>query len=115
MPSVCRDFLPDLFFNLEDEGDIFLRNIGLSRTTFHHTPEEHTFQSERRDNIKRNENKLFAQKLSASDICDRLSQWSRCMRHELSLPAQTLGSWVRIRFEAWIFVYFYSVFVMSSL
>jgi hypothetical protein len=30
------------------------------------------------------------------------SQWPRGLRHELSSPAGTLGSWVRISLEAWI-------------
>jgi hypothetical protein len=35
-------------------------------------------------------------------------------RHdELSSPAQTLGSWVRIPLEAWMSVCVYSVFVLS--
>jgi hypothetical protein len=32
------------------------------------------------------------------------SQWPRGLRHELSSPARTLGSWVRILLEAWIYV-----------
>jgi hypothetical protein len=42
-----------------------------------------------------------------------LSQWPRLVRHELSSPAQTLGSWAPIPFEAWISVWVYSVFVLS--
>jgi hypothetical protein len=30
------------------------------------------------------------------------SQWPRGLRHELSSPAQTLRSWVRIPLEAWM-------------
>jgi hypothetical protein len=41
------------------------------------------------------------------------SQRPRGLRHELSSPAQTLGSWVRIPLEAWMYVYIYSVFVLS--
>jgi hypothetical protein len=41
------------------------------------------------------------------------SQCPRGLRHELSSPAQTLGSWVRIPLEAWMSVCIYSVFVMS--
>jgi hypothetical protein len=41
------------------------------------------------------------------------SQWPRCLRHELSSPARTLGSWVRIPLEAWMSVCVYSVFVLS--
>jgi hypothetical protein len=40
------------------------------------------------------------------------SQWPRGLRHELCSPARTLGSWVRISFEAWMSVYFYSVCVV---
>jgi hypothetical protein len=40
-------------------------------------------------------------------------QWPRVLRHELSSPAQTLGSWVRIPLEAWMSVCVYSVFVLS--
>jgi hypothetical protein len=43
----------------------------------------------------------------------RPSQWPRGLRHELSTPAKTLGSWVRIPLEAWLFVCIYSVFVLS--
>jgi hypothetical protein len=42
-----------------------------------------------------------------------LSQWPRDLRHQLSFPAQTLGSWVRIPIEAWMSVYVYSFFVLS--
>jgi hypothetical protein len=41
------------------------------------------------------------------------SQWPRHLRHELSLPTETLGSWVWIPLEAWMFVWIYSVFVLS--
>jgi hypothetical protein len=41
------------------------------------------------------------------------SQWPRGLRYEMSLPAWTLGSWVRIPLEAWMFVRVYSVFVLS--
>jgi hypothetical protein len=41
------------------------------------------------------------------------SQWPRGLRHEMSSPAWTLGSWVRIPLEAWMFVCVYSVFVLS--
>jgi hypothetical protein len=34
----------------------------------------------------------------------RRSQWPRGLRHELSSPARTLGSWVRISLKAWLFV-----------
>jgi hypothetical protein len=42
----------------------------------------------------------------------RRSRWLRCLRHELSSPSRTLGSWVRIQLEAWKFVYVYSVCVV---
>jgi hypothetical protein len=35
------------------------------------------------------------------------------LRHELSSPAQTLGTLVRIPLEAWVSVCVYSVFVLS--
>jgi hypothetical protein len=41
------------------------------------------------------------------------SQWPRSLRHEISLPTQTLGSWFRIPFEAWMSVCIYSVFVLT--
>jgi hypothetical protein len=41
------------------------------------------------------------------------SQWSRDLRHELSSPSQTLGSWVRVTLESWMPVYIYSLFVLS--
>jgi hypothetical protein len=41
------------------------------------------------------------------------SQWPRGQKHEMSSPAQTLGSWIRIPLEAWMFVCVYSVFVLS--
>jgi hypothetical protein len=31
-------------------------------------------------------------------------QWPRGLRHELSSPDRTLGSWVRIPLKAWMFV-----------
>jgi hypothetical protein len=40
------------------------------------------------------------------------SQWPRGLRHKPPSPAQTLGSWVRIPLEAWMFVRVYSVFVL---
>jgi hypothetical protein len=41
------------------------------------------------------------------------SQWPRGLRHEMSSPACTLGLWVRIPLQAWMFDCFYSVFVLS--
>jgi hypothetical protein len=46
-------------------------------------------------------------------ICICRSQWPRGLRHELSSPAQTLGSWVRIPLEARMSLCVYSVFVLS--
>jgi hypothetical protein len=40
------------------------------------------------------------------------SQWPSGLRHEISSPAQTLGSWVWIPLEGWMFVYVYSVFML---
>jgi hypothetical protein len=40
------------------------------------------------------------------------SQWPRGLRHELTSPAQTLGSWVRIPLQAWMSVCVY-VLVLS--
>jgi hypothetical protein len=41
------------------------------------------------------------------------SQWPRGLRNELSSPAQTLLSWFRIPFKAWMSVSVYSTFVLS--
>jgi hypothetical protein len=41
-----------------------------------------------------------------------LSQWPRGLRHELSPPAQTLGSWVPIPLDVWTPVCVYSVCVV---
>jgi hypothetical protein len=40
------------------------------------------------------------------------SQWPHGLRHEMSSPAQTLGSWVRIPLEACMSVCVYSVFIL---
>jgi hypothetical protein len=40
------------------------------------------------------------------------SQWPRGLMHERSSPAGTLGSWVRIPLDAWIFVCVYFVFLL---
>jgi hypothetical protein len=40
------------------------------------------------------------------------SQWPCGLRHDVSLPAQTLGSWVRIQLKAWMSVRVYYVFVV---
>jgi hypothetical protein len=42
------------------------------------------------------------------------SQWPRGLRHELSSPAQTLRTWVRIPLKAWMLVCIYSVFVQVA-
>jgi hypothetical protein len=39
-------------------------------------------------------------------------QWPHGLRHELSLPAQNVGSWVRIPLKAWMSVCVHHVFVM---
>jgi hypothetical protein len=44
---------------------------------------------------------------------DGRSQWLQVVRHEPSSPARTLGSWVPKSLETWIFVWVYSVFVLS--
>jgi hypothetical protein len=41
------------------------------------------------------------------------SQWPRGLRHEMSSPARTLGTWVRNPLETWTFVCVYSVFMLS--
>jgi hypothetical protein len=41
------------------------------------------------------------------------SQWPRGLRHDMFSFARTLGSWVRIPVEVWVFVYVYSVFESS--
>jgi hypothetical protein len=41
-----------------------------------------------------------------------LPQWLRSLRHEPSLPARTLGPWIRIQLKAWMSVCVYSVFVL---
>jgi hypothetical protein len=43
------------------------------------------------------------------------SQWPRGLRHELSSPARTLGSWVRIQLKARTFVCDYSVCIRIGL
>jgi hypothetical protein len=41
------------------------------------------------------------------------NQCLRCLRHELSLSTQTLGSLVQIPFEIWLFLSVSSMFVLS--
>jgi hypothetical protein len=40
-----------------------------------------------------------------------VDKWPRCLRHELSSPARTLGSWVRVPLETWMCVRVSSNFV----
>jgi hypothetical protein len=47
--------------------------------------------------------------------CDCRSQWPHRLRHELSLPSQSPGSWVRIPLEVWMSVCVYSVFLLSCM
>jgi hypothetical protein len=42
-----------------------------------------------------------------------LSQWLQGLRHEVSSPTQTLGSWVWMPLEACMFICVYAVFVLS--
>jgi hypothetical protein len=42
------------------------------------------------------------------------SQWARGLRHKLSSPAQTLGSWFRIPLGAQLSGWVYSIFVLSG-
>jgi hypothetical protein len=41
------------------------------------------------------------------------SQWSHDLKNEMSSPAQTLGSWVRIPLEAWMSASLYLMFKLS--
>jgi hypothetical protein len=54
--------------------------------------------------------KLFRKFKCTPYRCCR-SQWPRGLRHEMSSPARTLGSWVRIPLKTWMFVCLCSVFV----
>jgi hypothetical protein len=42
--------------------------------------------------------------LCGVNVNSRRSQWPSGLRHEMSSPAWTLGSWVRIPLEAWMSV-----------
>jgi hypothetical protein len=42
-------------------------------------------------------------------VSEGRSQWPRGLRHELSSPAGTMGSWVRIPLKTWMSVRVYSV------
>jgi hypothetical protein len=44
-----------------------------------------------------------------SPVVQRRSQWPCGLKHELSSPAPTLNSWVRIPLEAWMFMCVYSL------
>jgi hypothetical protein len=55
----------------------------------------------------------WAKKFLSSWDSLRRSQWERGLRAEMSSPAQTLGSWVRIPLEAWLSARVSSVFVLS--
>jgi hypothetical protein len=46
-------------------------------------------------------------------LCWSRSQRPRVLRHEMSLPVLTLGSWVSIPLEAWMSVRVSSAFVLS--
>jgi hypothetical protein len=46
-------------------------------------------------------------------VIRRWSQWPHGLRHELSLPARTLGSWVWIPFDTWMSLCIYCMFVLS--
>jgi hypothetical protein len=52
--------------------------------------------------------------ISSAYVCKQADDSGRALRHEPSSPAQTQGSWVRIRLEAWMSVCIYSVFVLSN-
>jgi hypothetical protein len=69
-----------------------------------------SFRRERSFCNCKNTNKIFVENIP---LILRRSQWPRGLRNELSSPAQTLGSWVRIPLEAWMFVCVHSVFVLS--
>jgi hypothetical protein len=51
--------------------------------------------------------------MSSCNLWGCMSQGPRGPRHELSSPAKTLGSWVRIPLEAWVSLCVYSVLVLS--
>jgi hypothetical protein len=82
-------FLLGLLFNSEDEGDIFLRNVRWLSTDYA---------------------ALYSRRYNSWNYTFSRSQWPRRVRHEMSSPAQAVGSWVRIPLEAWI-----SVFMLSCI
>jgi hypothetical protein len=55
---------------------------------------------------------ILSSDLYRSGLVHRRSQWPRGLRHEPSPPARTLGSWIQIPLEAWMFVCVYSMFVL---
>jgi hypothetical protein len=46
---------------------------------------------------------MFIYRATDEELCR--SQWPRCLRHEMSSSAWTLGSWVRIPLEALMFAF----------
>jgi hypothetical protein len=72
--------------------------------------EPFSFRRERSLCNCKNATKIFFENIP---LILRPSQWLHGLRHELSSPAQTLGSCVRIPLEAWMFVCVYSVFLLS--
>jgi hypothetical protein len=56
-------------------------------------------------NLKKTVWLLMSRKWILALIYHRLSQWSRGLRHELSSPARTLGTWVRIPLKTWMSVF----------
>jgi hypothetical protein len=64
-------------------------------------------------NNNNNNNDYYSGLLKRLLIFFSRSQWKLGLRHELSSPSQTLGSWVLVPLEAWLFVSFYCVFVLS--
>jgi hypothetical protein len=49
-----------------------------------------------------------------TDVTSALSQWPRCLKHEMSSLARTLGLCARTPFKAWMSLCVYSVFVLGS-
>jgi hypothetical protein len=90
-------FLLNVFF-LPSKGSAFL-GMAIVRWCLHTRPIKHT-------------QRLMWFAVSGSVqiyIADIRSCRPRGLRHELFSPAQTLGSWVRIPLEAWMYVCIYSV------
>jgi hypothetical protein len=55
---------------------------------------------------------LLTLSVHVTGVMVRRSQWPRGLRHELSSPAGTLWSWVRIPLEIWMSVGVYSLFML---